>query len=250
MGRGVAILNPLELLDRYEVKARLIPSLLSCLVLVPGIGGIHASYSVRAFDLLMGGSFTLAWVGMAYAASAAGNRYQKVLWPDWPHDAPTNLWLHPDDKHFSKQQKRIYYKVIRRATGLDISKGAADADRNELRQVINDAVRELRIKFKAEQRTDLLSIHNEDYGFARNLAGLSVFWLPASGLSTALAWTAFGTRGADIGWGLGASIVLIMAIFLRVSLPEFVRQRAQTYADTFFGSLAVMYQEQDSDSLT
>ena len=203
---------------------------------MPGLGGLIGGYADHADDLLTGGSLTglALMVGLAYAAAAAGRRYERKIWPNWPYDAPTNLWLHPDDSHCSQQQKDIYYKAITRIVGLDISIAAVEDDQ---RKVINDAVRGLRHKFRVLEITGLLTIHNEDYGFARNLAGLYLFWLPASVLSAASAWRFYMQTRAGLIWGLLASIVLILAIVLLCFRRTFVSQRAYRYAESFFGTL-------------
>ena len=237
MGRGETSLLRLPLLDRYEVKARLLPALLSCLVILPGIGGMIGSYTDHADDLLTGGSLTgvALIVGLTHIAAAAGRRYERKLWHDWPYDAPTNLWLQPGDDHCSKQQKEIYYKAIQRVLGLDIARAAESKD--DLRQVTNDAVRGLRTKFRTLEETGLLKTHNEDYGFARNLAGLYIFWVPASVLSAAAAWGFYVQSGTGLIWGILASIVLILAFVLFASRRGFVAQRAYRYTESFFGTL-------------
>ena len=76
----------LPYLDRYEVKARLLPALLSCLVAVPGIGGLVGGYADQTTELLVGGSLTgiALTVGLTYLAAAAGRRYERKIWHDWP----------------------------------------------------------------------------------------------------------------------------------------------------------------------
>ena len=92
-------------------------------------------------DLLLGGSFTVvAWIGLAYAASVAGRRYELKLWPNWPYSAPTNRWLHPDDLYVSTEQKQLYYEAIRTLVGIDIGRAVAEGS-DQLEPLINDAVR-------------------------------------------------------------------------------------------------------------
>ena len=121
----------------------------------------------------------LGAVGLAYAASAVGRNYEKRLWPRWPHDAPTHCWLHPDDTHASQEQRQFWYRAIKQLLELDISNVATQGDTKELERVINDAVRGLRHQFRLTNVDGLLSTHNEDYGFARNLGG-ATFVLGAS----------------------------------------------------------------------
>lgn len=232
-------LSQLLPLDRYEVKARLLPSILSCLAAMPGIAGLIGSYPNHLDDLLRSGSLTgLALIaGLGYTAAAAGRRYERKIWSGWPYDAPTNLWLHPDDSHCSKQQKEVFYEAINRIVGLDITIAVEEEDRDELKKVINDAVSGLRHEFRVRDVRGLLKVHDEDYGFARNLAGLYVFWLPTSVLSATAAWGLFFQSGTGLVWGLLATIVLILAIVLLCYGRTFVIQRADRYAESFFGTL-------------
>ncbi|MDE2797205.1 MAG: hypothetical protein OXI94_00930, partial [Gemmatimonadota bacterium] len=171
-----AVFKGRNLLDRYEVKARLIPVLLSYLPVLPGIAALGVDTSGVSLGPLFGGSLVVLWVGMTHGASAAGSRYERKLWPEWPHDAPTNRWLHPDDTRVSTEQKQLYYEAIRALQGIDIGRAVAE-DSDQLEQTINDAVRGLRHRFRSMDTHGLLATHNEDYGFARNLAGLAFFRL-------------------------------------------------------------------------
>ena len=83
----------------------------------------------------------------------------------------------------------------------------------------------------------MLAIHNEDYGFTRNLAGLCLIWLPASVLSAIVSWGGYFVLDTSIVWGGLAILVLVLTIFLFFSFPGFVRQRADRYAESFFGVL-------------
>ena len=61
-----------RLLDRYEVKARLLPGLLSCSFIVPGIWLLDEAGLGWATQFSLGGGLTaVGWIGLAYLASAA-----------------------------------------------------------------------------------------------------------------------------------------------------------------------------------
>ena len=195
---------------------------------------------------LEGGIASICLVGLCYLASAAGNHYQRRLWPRWPHDAPTNRWLHPDDTQLSTQQRLIHYKQIRDLVGLDIQHASKASDSTELEQTINDAVRNLRLRFKSINGRTLLQTHNEDYGFARNFAGMAPFWIFFSILSVVLAWVAYFRSDSGLSWAVVATIALIIAIAIVSPLQRFVRQRAEQYADTFLGTLAELHHTHNS----
>lgn len=240
-------MNLLKLIDRYEVKARLYPALLACLPMVPGLNALGSKGLDWDSSLaLEGGIVSICLLGLCYLASAAGNRYQRRLWPRWPHDAPTNRWLHPDDTHLSTQQKLIHYRQILDLVGLDIQRSSSTNDSTELERTINDAVRNLRQRFKSINGKALLQTHNEDYGFARNFAGLAPFWISASISSVVLAWLAYVRSESGLVWAVVAAIALMVAITLVSPLQRFVRQRAEQYADTFLGTLSELYNRSKS----
>ena len=236
------------LMDRYEFKARLLPALLSSFVVAP-VMAILASYKFGwPSSVSMGTGLGVAWaVGLTYAASAAGRYYEKKLWPRWPHDAPTNRWLHPDDTSCSKAQKELWYAAIERHVGLRIPERIRQGEFDEVDRTINDAVRELRSQFRSRNLGGLLAIHNEDYGFTRNLAGLNLLcWLPITSLSTVVAWTAYFFSGAELTWGISASALMLFSILLLRILPWYVRQRADRYTESFFGALMALNRESEN----
>lgn len=231
-------LNLLKLTDHYERKARLLPALLSCLVVVPVGAALSSSTFGWFYSLSLGGGIAVVGaVALAYTASAAGRHFERKLWPDWPHDAPTNRWLHPDDTHCSQEQKKLWYEAVKEVVGLDIGQAVTREDQENLERIINDAVRALRHQFRITELDGLLSTHNEDYGFARNLAGLRVFWLPASVMSTAGVWLVYFTMDTAFTWAVIGSIAQFICLCMLFILPKYVRQRADRYAESFFGTL-------------
>ena len=212
--------------------------MLSFLVVLPAIAAASTNALPKLIGISTGGVlFAIISVGLAYLASAAGRHYEKKLWPNWPFDAPTNRWLHPHDTNCSREQKELWYRAIKLQTGLDIAQAAAQEDEANLDRVINDAVRALRNRFRQTVQGNLLFIHNVDYGFARNLAGLRAFWFPASIASVGVTWGLYLTTQSGLLWGVIASLVLLIGLCALQILPEFVRQRADRYAESFFGAL-------------
>lgn len=239
-------LNYLNLSDHYERKARFLPALLSIMILLP----VSASFGGPILEwlnlLVLGVGLSAAFaVGISHLASAAGNRVQKKLWPKWPHDSPTNLWLHPDDETRSFQQKTLWYKVIRDLTKLDIIE-AKERGNNELEAIINDAVSTLRYKLRNSNHADRLNVHNADYGFARNFLGLSPFWLFFAVLSFLGCWVLYFFFDGGLIWGIVSTAVMLLAIFIVFSiLPNYVRVKARHYAESFFGALIEMDEEKN-----
>jgi hypothetical protein len=234
--------------DHYERKARFVPALLTIATLLPAafvLGlPLYDWLTVVVAGVGLGAVFA---VGLSHLASAMGNRYQSTLWPRWPHDSPTNRWLHPSDTSSSAQQRDLWYASILRLTGLDIAAVPTDQS-GEMEAVINDAIAQVRNLLWQSPYADRLRLHNADYGFARNIAGLSPLWITGCVLSSLVAWVAFFVGTTNIGWPVLTTVVAGGSILLTVFvLPAFVRTKADFYAESFF-SAAVSLDQNSSPS--
>lgn len=227
-----------NLSDHYERKARFLPGLISVLFLLPVSSAFGVPFAGLAETVALGmGATAAVAVGLSHLASAAGNRFQERLWPRWPYDSPTNQWLLPDDKSRSEQQKSIWYAAIKRLTGLDII-----VDKNlgndEIERIINDAVSTLRYRLWNSRDAERLRMHNTDYGFARNFAGLRLAWMSASVLSCAGCFISFLWAGGNAIWCAMSGVLMITAFALAfLILPKYVRQKAKHYAESFFAAV-------------
>lgn len=239
-----SLLQFLNMSDHYERKARFVPALLTIAMFLPaafvlGLPLYHWLTTVVA-GIGLGAVFA---VGLSHLASAMGNRYQAALWPQWPHDAPTNRWLHPSDTSRSSQQKALWYASIRRLTGLDIAASPED-ETPEIEAVVNDAVAQVRNRLWQSEYADRLRLHNADYGFARNVAGLSPVWITGCLLSCLVAWVAFLVGTTNIGWPVLATVLAVGSILLALFvLPAFVRTKADFYAESFFAAAVSLDQD-------
>lgn len=236
-----------NLSDAYERKARLAPALISLAMLLPAAIAFGLELgdwlSVVVTGVGLGAAIAL---GLSQLASAMGNRLQNKLWPRWPHDSPTNVWLHPGDASRSQQQKEQWYAAIKRLTGLDIQ---AESETGALEACINDAVSQLRNRLWKSNVAERLAIHNADFGFARNFCGMYLVWLPATILAAVSCWIGVKFTLANFGWSIGASIVAVVAILLAVSvLRPFVKQKAQQYADSFFSAVLALNEQSKSEA--
>ena len=227
-------------IDRYELKARLFPAIIALLPALPMIGSLIGYLPKSPITNLYVGMLIIFSVlaTMSYLASALGRRYERKLWPRWPYDAPTNLWLQPENTLHSAVQKRQWYDAIKSSTGIDIQEAIHVNNSFERDRVINDAVASLRQRFRASQTSDLLVKHNEDYGFARNLAGLKIVWLSLSVISLVSSVVAYLLSSeTSLAWSVTAFLLLVVAILIHYLTERFVRDRADRYAESFFGAL-------------
>ncbi|MHB8843313.1 MAG: hypothetical protein ACYC7L_01065 [Nitrospirota bacterium] len=227
-----------NLSDHYERKARFIPGLLSFLFLLPASAAFEDILSRWIETIVAGlGIGAVISVGISHLASAAGNRIQRSLWPRWPHDSPTNKWLLPSDTSRSEQQKTIWYSAIKRLTKLDVQRAIRSGDAG-VESVINDAVSSIRYQLRNAKCADRLIVHNIDYGFARNFAGLRSIWVSFAFISLLVtAYSYYQLRGG-LAWCLVSCGLLVFSLMLAFRiLPNYVRQKADHYAESFFNAM-------------
>ena len=231
-------LHYVNLSDAYERKARFIPAMLSVVPLFPVTSAFGVSFLGPVKFLLSGvGLAAVLAVLASHLASAFGNRLQTRMWPDWPHDAPTNRWLHPDDMSVSRQQKRLWYQAIKELLGLDIAQAVEAGDDNEVRAVINDAVGELRNRLWKSPVAERVRLHNNDYGFARNFTGFRSVWLSLAVVSLVGCWFSYGWYDGPIFWAIVSTAIAIGTLVMAYILPNYVRQKAKHYGESFFAAV-------------
>ncbi len=235
---GKGWLNYANLSDDYERKARLLPAILTILFLFPvsySLGGPLAGW----IQTLVGGIGigAVVAVGLSHLSSAVGNRLQNQMWPRWPYDAPTNQWLLPTNNLKSEQQRFIWYSAIKRLTKLDIA-AARNKGEGELENIINDAVGAVRNLLWKTDQADRLRIHNIDYGFARNFTGFRIVWVPESIVSLVGCIVGYIWYDTGLLWCIVSAVLALISLPLAfVLLPDFVRQKADRYAESFFGAM-------------
>jgi len=240
-------LNYMNLSDTYERKARFLPGILSLLFLLPN-STLFGNFIEHWIKVIVGGVGIggILAVGISHLSSAAGNRFQKKLWPNWPYDSPTNRWLQPNDDSRSKQQKEIWYKSIKRLTNLDI-KATILSSNEEIKSIINDSVSIIRYQLRNTKYADRLCIHNIDYGFARNFTGLRSLWLTFALVSCSSNWIDFYIFNGEIWWCISTTALVIFSFILAFKiLPTYVQQKAKHYAESFFGAMVEMDKDKSS----
>lgn len=208
----------LLLSDRYEMRARLLPGMFAVVPLAV------AAYAVAASS--MG---TLSSVGIAmsveillmlfagHLSRVLGTGYEQRLFGG---RLPTTVWL-SDESPRSKQQREQWAGAIKQLTGLDIQKGSCE----ERIRTVSDALAQLRAILRGDPAASMVQLHNEDYGFARNLAGLVPVWL---GVSIAGFLVCAGAAIlTEVSW-LPAAIE--MTLVVAAGAYGFLRRRAVTWA--------------------
>lgn len=232
-------LSYFNLSDEYERRARFLPAVLSLLPLTPLVMSVGLDAFGLIGALLAGtGIAAVLSVGLSHMASACGNRLQRSIWPRWPHDSPTNLWLRPSNTHLSQQQKKLLYDSIKRLTALDIEAVREGKDNQQIELVINDAVARLRNRLWGTKEASRLRIHNIDYGFTRNLTGLRPVWITLAALSFVVCWVAYFKSVGSLGLAVFSLAAGIIALILAYPiLPKYTQETANRYAESFLSAI-------------
>lgn len=226
-----SVLQFLRIADSYERRARFFPAFIVVLPI------IVFAMSLRLPDdgwvkkiLITGGAGSALVVALAHMASAAGNRFGDAFWKK-RNGLPTVRWLRVSDTDHSSQQKQQWYENIKRLTGLDIQEAVATKPHEE-DAIITDGIRQLRYQIRGKAMAKMVDKHNEEYGFARNLAGLRWLMLGSAIVATlgcGFAWRF--DRGSVIGCII-AGCLLVYAAVMFFWLPSYVGRAGERYAES------------------
>jgi hypothetical protein len=174
---------------------------------------------------------------VAYAARAAGKRIEDRLWPTWS-GPPTTRWLRPDDDYLAQQEKARLYRAIKSLTGINLNASVKAGDPKEVDRTIEAAIRQLRHELRDQPESRMLTLHLEEYGFARNLTGLRWVLVGLAGICTAICGVSWLAGTAPLSTLLIEALLLVLmggaAFFYS---PTYVRQCADRYAETLFNTV-------------
>jgi hypothetical protein len=244
-------LQLISLSDRYERKAQLQPGLLLALVPALTLGAVlHGVLDWQGAAGSALGVECLAATVLGHLARARGRRAEEQLWKTWG-GPPTTRWLRPWDRTCSDQQKSRWRGAIKRITGLSLPASVADdGGQEEADRQITDAIRQLRYSVRGKPEASLLAIHNEEYGFARNLYGVRWHWVAISMICLASCGFAFAWGFKPYAGLAIASGFSIASLLVSRELELYVRRSADRYAESLFATAIVISQLLEQTSKT
>lgn len=166
------------MLDKYEIKARILPGILLCVPVLITIGAI----GIEKFDWLTSilGSTTIM-LTMSYGLSmfmrAGGIKLQEKSWIKWG-GPPSTRFLRWRDKTLSDQKKKIIHEKVKKDFGIELlSAEEENLDPSEADRLISDAFNSIRQNLREKKKNQLWEKHNIEYGFYRNFLGSWPFGL-------------------------------------------------------------------------
>jgi hypothetical protein len=224
----------LLLSDRYEKRARLLPGLFAVVPLAV-FAYVSASTRMAWYQSVGLAAVTEALLAIlaGHLSRALGRGVEERLFST---GLPTSLWLSSAGSR-SAQQREQWRLAIVSLTGLDIY---ASKDPEEERKVIADAVVQVRARLRGTPEAVMVQTHNEEYGFARNLAGLVPVWLACSALGLVFTVVA-AVRGRGDWLAVGIEAVfLVSAIAYSAIAKGYVRRSAERYTESLLSVLLMV----------
>jgi len=223
-----------DLVDSYEWKARLIPTVI---VLLPGFVTTYFLYPGIVTNPVLAAGSGLVSIAVIYLAAMLvrhlGSTYQESAWRAWG-GPPSTRYLRMRDSFFSDDQKYRLQVALTERFGVRLVSRESEAKNPDLAdKTIMDAFKEVKEFLRKSGEASLVDKHNAEYGFTRNLCGSR--WVFA-----ALAITGFllcGFTTTERAWDLtpGASVNLILlVIWVPLAwfvLPGMLKRNAETYAE-------------------
>jgi len=228
-----SVLQFLKVADAYERKARFFPAFIVVLPIIVFVMSLNLGNEGWVMKLLVaGGAGSALVVALAQMASAAGNRFGDNFWKR-RGGLPTVRWLRSSDTSHSSQQKQQWFMAIKKLTGLDIP-AAVNTRSQEEDAIITDAIRQLRYQFRGKPTAKMVEKHNEEYGFARNLAGLRWVMLGSSLISLVGCATAWEFKHGSVIGCVFTGCLFIYAAIMFFWLPNYVERAGDRYAESLF----------------
>ena len=241
-----------ELLDEYELKARVAPGLimvLPVLLVALYIAPILSSLPIFAAS----GICTVVLIyALGHLARARGEAIEPALWASWG-GPPSTRFLRHRDVAFATELKTAIRKALEHKFSIRLLSAAEERmEPGRAEGAIADAFRQVRQYLRQRDSAGLWHKHNIEYGYSRNLLGCRWPWLVMSLASTGFA----AVYGAKKGLGtvnpasFVAFLSLIFAVYLGWAvLPAATKRIADGYAESaWIAFLRVSEEESRSGS--
>jgi hypothetical protein len=208
-----------EKIDKYEIRARIIPGLLLCLPVLITVGAVGLDYFHWLTSILGSAFITIVLsYGLSMLLRSGGVALQKKMYKKWG-GPPSTRFLRWSDVNLSDQKKTIIQSKIKKDFKIQLlSKDEESTRPKDADRVINDAFDSIREKLRAKKKVSKLwETHNIEYGFYRNFLG-SWHWgfiLSVIGIAILLLIYLFGET-KDIRLLLAVGINVLYGVILSV----------------------------------
>lgn len=233
-----------NLLDAYELKARVAPGLILALPLIAD--AVHAVPNLGSWSIFTTGSLcSLALLyGLSQVVRARGDAIEAELWASWGGPPSTRFMRHRDGK-FSEDLKASIGQALEKEFGARLLTHQEKVNnRVQADKTIDDAFRQVRQLLRQRDPDGLWFKHNTEYGFCRNLLACRWLWAIIALASTAFAAIYSWKTGGNVfnpASAIGVLSLICAAYVGWAVLPGATKRVADSYAEsawTAFLSLA------------
>ncbi len=187
---------------------------------------------------------------MSFIVRGLGRKIETDLWAKWD-GPPSTRFMRWSDDFFSPETKREYHQAIESEFGIRLKDETAERkDKSHSDKLIMDTFRQVRSFIRNKDKKGVWNAHNAEYGFLRNIFGSRILWLTLSLLGTIFCGYLFITSGNEIALvsviinGLLSLIALLCCILLN-PMVELIKQVADRYAESTWGSFIEFHREQN-----
>ncbi len=236
-------------LGSYTLWARIAPAVVALLpVLLAYLAWFPDAFLADdKVPAIVGVPVAIALVSMlAQLGRDRGKNCQRELYELWG-GAPTTRMLRHRDTALNSVQKRSYHlKLGQLLSGVGVPDSTEEAaDPTAADQVYEAAVASLRERARDPNRFGLILAENINFGFRRNLYGLKDLGIIFSllGVMACAYLTYIGATSAQFPPAPASLLTInigMVAFWLLVVSPQWVKTAADAYAETLLGSLEIL----------
>ncbi len=233
-----------NLLDTYELKARVAPGLILALPVIAD--AVYAVPKLSSWPIFTTGSLcSLALLyGLSQVVRARGEAIEVELWASWGGPPSTRFMRHRDRK-FTEDLKASIGQALKKEFGARLLTREEEASNGvQADKAIDDAFRQVRQFLRQRDPDGLWFKHNIEYGFCRNLLACRWLWAIIALASTVFAAIYSWKTGGNVfnfASAIGVLSLLCAAYVGWAVLPGSTKRVADGYAEaawTAFLSLA------------
>lgn len=224
-----------DLLDPYELKARIAPGLIIALPVLAD--ALYSSPSLSGWPIFTFESACgLALIyGLSYIVRGRGEGIEKELWESWGGPPSTRVMRDRDNTWTTELKTAISQAVTKALSARLPAPEEEKTNRLQADKVIADAFRQVRQYLRQHDPNGLWFKHNIEYGFSRNLLGCRLLWALIAFVATIFA-AIYGekTGGHILNPASAVGLLsLLSAIFVGwFVLPTATKHIADGYAES------------------
>ena len=230
-------------LDRYSIKARIVPALIVLLPLGLALICIFPE-KFAGWDLMvwLGTSGGLA-VFLEQLARDRGKEKEVTLFEKWGGKPSTVMLRHADSPLGAITVSRYHSKLVSAVPGIKMpSKEDEQKDPGYADEVYDSCVAFLRANTRDRDKFRMIQEENINYGFRRNLWGMKPFAILFVGVSIILVFTQVYPNWANPGKVKPVALVTLfldfsfLLIWWKVVTTDWVQSAANAYARQLLGA--------------